>query len=289
MQILLKQLKSGFSLPVFGLGTWGMGGNHSVDTSHDKEDIQAIKRAIEAGITHIDTAESYAAGHTEELVAEAIQGYERSQLFIASKVKPEHFAYDQVLKAAENSLRRLQTDYIDLYYLHHPNPPGTSVGETMKAMDRLKEEGLIRNIAVSNHTTKQFEKAQAVTRNKIVANQLHLNLMYREPERKGLVDYCQTHDVLLVAWRPIQKGILTHPDNELLEQLCKKYHKTASQIAINWLISQKNIVTLSKMSTQEHLEENLGALDFVLSEEDIIRLDKEFPNQQDISDAVPLV
>lgn len=275
-------------MPVFGFGTWRMGGNHDIDTTHDTEDIQALRQAIDAGITHIDTAESYASGHAEELVGEAIHGYDRSKLFIASKVKADHFHYDDVLRAAENSLKRLQTDYFDLYYLHHPNPE-VSIEETMKAMDILKEEGFVKNIAVSNFTIERFERAQAATSHKIVANQLHLNLIFREAERKGLVEYCQTHDVMFVAWRPIQKGLLTHTDNPLFEQICKKYNKTPSQIAINWLLSQKNVVTLSKMGSLQHMEENLGAVGWEMDKEDIARLDKDFPDQQDISDAVPLI
>src|SRR3989344_7065137 len=121
MNIPVKTLKSGFSMPVFGFGTWQMGGRHERDPQNDDEaDVRAIKVAIDAGITHIDTAESYSAGHAEELVAEAIKGYDRSKLFIVSKVKPEHLAPDDLLAACENSLKRLQTDYLDLYLLHHP-------------------------------------------------------------------------------------------------------------------------------------------------------------------------
>src|SRR5690348_11499138 len=175
MIIPTKQLKNGFTMPVFGLGTWEMGGRLDKDTTHDSDDIQAIRQAIDVGISHIDTAEKYAAGHAEELVGEAIQGYDRAKLFIASKVRPENFKYDDVLKAVENSLKRLKTEYLNLCYLHSPNDE-VSIEETMKAMDTLQEEGLVKNIAVSNFTIERFEQAQSVTSNKIVANQLHLNL-----------------------------------------------------------------------------------------------------------------
>lgn len=289
MQIPIKTLQNGFSMPVFGFGTWEIGGMMETDPQNDDlADIAAIRRAIDAGITHIDTAEKYANGHSEELVGQAIKNYDRSKLFIASKVGQVHFRYDSVLEAAKNSLKRLQTDYLDLYYLHGPNPD-VPIAETMKALDELQDEGLVKNIAVSNFTIKRFEEAQAASRHKIVANQLHLNLMYREPERKGLVKYCQDNDVMLVAWRPVQKGILSIAHNGVLDGVCQKYGKTPSQIALNWLISQKNIVTLSKMASKEHLEENLGALDFTMSVEDIALLDKEFPGQQGVSDAVPLI
>ncbi|SRR5260221_8061901 len=288
MTIPVKRLLNGFEMPIFGLGTWQMGGrkNHNLQ-NNDEADILAIRQAIKEGITHIDSAESYANGYTEELVGRAIQGYARSSLFIASKVKPENLHYNDVLTAAMKSLKRLQVEYLDLYYIHQPNPE-IDIKETMQAMDYLKAQGYIKNIAVSNFTQSRLEEAQAATQNTIVANQLHFNLIYREPERKGLVEYCQSHDIMLVAWRPLQKGLILQ-GNTLLQDICTKYDKTPSQIAINWLISQKNVVTLSKMGSQEHLEENLGALGWEMTKDDREKLDKEFPGQQDISDSVPLL
>lgn len=275
-------------MPVFGLGTWMMGGAMQKDTTNDEVDVQAIKQAIEAGITHIDTAEKYAQGHAEELVGKAIKGYDRKKLFLVTKIGEDHLHYHDVFTSLNNSLERLQTDYVDIYMIHGPSLT-IPIEETVQALDELVAKGLVKNIAVSNFTVERFQKAQQVSKNKIVAGQYHLNLKYREAERRGILDYCQTNDVMFIAWRPIQKGVLVAEHSELMEKLCKKYEKTSSQIAINWLISQKNIVTLSKMSSQQHLEENLGAVGWTIDEEDIVRLDKEFPNQQDISDAVPLI
>ncbi len=289
MTIPTKKLKSGFEMPVFGLGTWQMGGRFERNLENDDEaDIQAIKNAINAGITHIDTAEAYADGHSEKLIAKAIEGFDRKSLFIVSKVKWQNLGYDQIIQAAKASLKRLQTDYLDLYLIHAPSKDGTPIEESMKAMDYLVETGLVRNIGVSNFSIERFKEAQSHTKNKLVANQLHLNLIYREAERRGLVDYCIENDVMFIAWRPVEKGLLTSSNNPLMEEMCKKYTKTAPQIAINWLISQPNIVTLSKMTTPKHLQENLGALGWRLEQEDMDRLDKEFPGQQDISNAVPL-
>ena len=290
MNIPVKTLKSGFSMPVFGFGTWQMGGRHERDPQNDDQaDIAAIKAAIEAGITHIDTAESYSAGHAEELVAQAIKGYDRSKLFIVSKAHQEHLRHDDLLVACENSLKRLQIDYLDLYLLHAPSLQ-VPIKETMAAMDKLKADGRIKNIGISNFSIKRTKEAVTATQNQIVANQLHLNLMYREPERDGLVEYCQQNDMLFIAWRPVQKGALTQPGHyPILDEMCAKYQKTPSQIAINGLISQENIITLAKSTNLEHLEENLGALGWQMDKNDMERLDKEFPDQKDISDAVPLL
>jgi diketogulonate reductase-like aldo/keto reductase len=288
MDIPTKKLKSGFEMPIYGLGTWKMGGTKIYDPNNDDQaDIQAIKTAIENGITHIDTAENYAEGYTETLVGKAIKDYERSKLFLVSKVAPEHLQYEDVINALKASLKRLQTNYLDLYLIHAPNPD-IPLKETMRAMDTLLEEGLIKNIGICNFTIAEFEEAQSYTKNKIVINQLHLNLKYREAERKGLLEYCQKNDVLFVAWRPLQKGILIEGTENIVNELAQKYQKTPAQIALNWLISQPNVVTLSKTRDVEHLKDNLGALNWIMDTEDIERLDKEYPNQEDISDAVPL-
>ena len=288
MTIPVKTLKSGFSIPVFGFGTWRIGGDVNRDPlNDDRGQIKAIIRALENGITHIDTAERYAAGHAEELVGQAIKNYQRKKLFIVSKVWPNHLTFDGVLASAAQSLKRLKTDYLDLYLIHKPNPL-IPISETIRAMDKLKAEGLIRNIGVSNFSVTSLIAAQAVSRNKIVANQAHYNLIYREPEAAGLLDYCQKNDVFLVAWRPVEKGILSQKGNRNLDGLFIKNKKSPSQIAISWLVSQKNVVTLAKMVDQNHLRENLGALHWQMDNKDVEILRRDFPGQKSVSDAVPL-
>ena len=121
MSMEYKTLYDGTKIPALGLGTWQIGGRNVPDYSKDSENITAMKNALELGYTLIDTAEMYGAGHTEELIATAIEGYNRDKLFIVSKVMPEHLSYEGVIKAAEGSLRRLKTDYLDLYLIHFPN------------------------------------------------------------------------------------------------------------------------------------------------------------------------
>lgn len=275
-------------MPVFGLGTWQMGGMFDKNPSNDDErDIFAIRRAMDAGVTHIDTAEIYAAGRSEELVGRAIEGYERKKLFIASKVHRTHCSYSSLIGSCKASLKRLGTEYLDLYMIHSFGE-GVVLPETMRAMDFLVREGLIRNIGVSNFTKERLAEAQSLTGNKIAANQVHYNLIFREPERTGLLRFCQDNDVMLVAWRPVQKGALSSPGTPLLDRMCRRYGKTPSQVAINWLISQRNVVTLAKTSSEAHLKENLGSLGWSLSAEDIEALREGFPGQKEVSDAVPL-
>lgn len=287
MQIPAKTLNNGFSMPVFGIGTWMMGGDTERDPDNDDEaDITAIRRAVEAGITHIDTAEMYAAGRAEEMVAEAVDGLDRTALFIVSKVLPENLSYDDVLRAAEGSLKRLRTDYLDLYLVHKPNPVVPMEG-TMRALTRLMDEGLVRNIGVSNFTAQRWADAQALTPHPLVTNQVHYSLYCREPEHAGLLDYCVEHDRLLTAWRPVM-WLDDASDTALLDALCEKYGKTRTQIALNWLISQERVVTIAKMRSPEHLQENLGAVGWTMEADDIERLREGYPEQIDVSDAVPL-
>ncbi|MDB5238172.1 MAG: hypothetical protein JWM46_442 [Candidatus Kaiserbacteria bacterium] len=275
-------------MPSFGIGTWQMGGRLEYNPANDDEaDIRAIQAAIELGVTHFDTAEQYAQGYTEELLGKAILGHDRSKLFIISKVMDINMRYDDVLAACERSLKRVGTDHFDMYLLHR-YVPDVPMEETMRAMDKLMAEGLIRNIGVANYGVEAFKKAQAATANKIVYDQVHYNLEVRAPERTGLLEYCQHNDVLLAAWRPVQKGALLVNPPAILLEMAKKYDKTPAQIAINWLLSQENVVTLAKTSNLEHLKENLGAIGWQMSTDDIERLRSDYPGQQDSSAAVPL-
>jgi len=275
-----KKLIDDVELPVLGLGTWKMGGDaNNVDTRKDDQCIDAIKRAIEMGYTHIDTAEIYAKGHAEELVAEAIKDVDRKNIFITTKVWATNLGYEDVMAAAKKSLNRLQTDYIDLYLVHKPNP-GIPIEETMKAMDKLVEEGLIKYIGVSNFSVEQMEEAQKHTKNKIVANQIEYNLAVRDEGKytknmeSETIPYCTKNNITVIAWRPLALGKLSQATNNMVNELSEKYKKTQSQIAINWLISKENVVTIVKSTNIDHLKEDIDSVDWEMDKEDIRKLDK---------------
>ena len=287
MSIGEKELKCGFKMPVFGIGTWMLGGDSKRDPANDGQaDIAALICGMEHGFKHIDTAEMYAGGFAEEITGQAIKGHSRGNLFITSKVWSDDLSYDGVLRAAENSLKRLGTDYLDLYLIHKPNDQ-FPLSKTMKAFDRLMDEGLIKNTGVSNFSVERFKRAQQLFEHKIVVNQVHYNLVVREPENE-LLEFCWKNDVMLVAWRPLAKGAIIDVDYPFFDELCEKYHKSRAQIALNWLLSQDNVVTVSTMRSVSHLEENLAALNWNMSDEDIEALRREFPGQEKISPVVPL-
>ena len=150
--------RSKVEISALGLGTWGIGGFSSRHLGGDEDAVQALRLGLELGMRFIDTAEVYASGHSEEIVARAV-GDERETVFIATKVSAENLSYDRVLRACESSLRRLKTNYIDLYQVHWPNPR-IPISETMKAMEKLVAEGKVRNVGVSNFSVQQTREAQ---------------------------------------------------------------------------------------------------------------------------------
>jgi diketogulonate reductase-like aldo/keto reductase len=273
-----KELSNGFRIPVVGIGTWGMGGLRQKDTTNDRQDTAAIRAAINLGYTHIDTAEMYGNGHTEELVGEAVKDFDRKKLFLTSKVLSQHLGYEDLILAAKRSIQKLQTRYLDLYLIHAFNPK-IPIKETMEALDHLIDKGFVRFIGVSNFSVEQMKTAQKHTSNRIVANELQYNIIcrnrgrYTENIEKEIIPYCQENDIIVIAWEPLAHGALAKPGFALLDELRVKYGKTQAQIAINWLISKKGVVTIAKSSKLEHLKENLGAIGWKMSEEDTQRLD----------------
>ena len=260
-------------VPVIGMGTWEIGGGISRDTAGDNEGIQAIRKAIGLGMTLIDTAEMYAAGHAEELVGEAIKPFHREQLFIVSKVAPMNLHYSDVIKAAERSLKRLQTDWLDLYLIHHPNPQ-VPLKETIAAMENLVEQNLVRFIGVSNFDVSQMEEVRShLSKNNIVVNQVEYSLLDRGVER-DVLPYCTQHQMTVMAHRPLARGVLSR--NKFLEEIGKRYDKTAAQVALNWLIAQEKVIAIPKAVNLDHLEQNAGAAGWELSEEDMEHISSHF-------------
>jgi diketogulonate reductase-like aldo/keto reductase len=295
IQIPSKSLNNGFAIPAIGLGTYGIGGNINRDNKNDdKRDILIIERAIEEGVFHIDTAELYAETYTECLVGKAIQKFSREKLFITSKVQRSHLNFDGIKKAVKGSLQRLGTDYLDLYLLHR-YPEEGRLEECILAMNDLVKDGLIKNLGISNFNLEHTQLARSISTYPIVATQVHYNLQFRESETTGLLDYCQKNDIILIAYRPINQALFnktglnfTKPGIKLLDLLCEKYHKTQTQIAINWLVNQKNVVTIFKTSQYAHLKENIESIGWSLDSSDMELLREHFPDQRDISDNQPL-
>lgn len=261
-------------LPALGMGTYGFGGGLSRDTSNDRRDIEALQYAIELGTTHIDTSEMYADGHSEELIGQAIRGFDRQRLFIATKVFQSGLTFNAVIDGCRGSLRRLGTDYVDLYLIHWPDLK-VPLSETIKAMDELVRQGSTRFIGVSNFPIDLLKQAQELSHNPILTDQVEYSLLVRDPEN-DLLPYCQKNGIFLTAYRPIGRGKIRAGVNQVLDDVAKEHNRTAIQVALNYLICQENVLAIPKAAQRHHLEENLGSIGWRLDQEDIRGLQQAF-------------
>lgn len=219
------------TLPKIGFGTWKIGGDSSADPTIDSASMTALRSALEIGYTHFDTAEMYADGHAEELLGKAVRSSQvkREALFVTSKVTPSHLQYDQVLHSCENSLRRLQMDYIDLYLIHWPSA-GMKLEDTFHALNKLVRDEKIRHIGVSNFNLKLLQQAQELSETPIITNQAPYSLSDRSYIKNGILEYCQENDIFLTAYSPIDEGGLR--SNKILETIAKTHGVTIYQIAL---------------------------------------------------------
>jgi diketogulonate reductase-like aldo/keto reductase len=259
-----------------------MGGKHFADHSKDAEAITSIRTAIDLGMTHIDTAAYYGAGHTEELVGKAIAPYNQEDLFLTTKVYKNNLNYKGVLHSIKNSLERLGVKYVDLYLVHWPSST-VPLKETIKALEQCIDEGYTRFIGVSNFSVNLLQEAQSYLKKyTLVADQVYYNLTrIQRPYFSGLSvselhSYSLEKDILLIAWSPLEEGKLAKPGFSVLDEIAVKYGKTQAQVSLNWLISQKNIIAIPKASSIEHIKENIGALSWKLSGADSRRLQESF-------------
>jgi diketogulonate reductase-like aldo/keto reductase len=270
-----REIAPGEEIPVIGLGTWGMGGRQIEDHTWDEENIQAIRMAIELGMTHIDTAEHYGAGHAEELVGEAITIYDRDELFITSKVWRTNLHYNNLIQSMKKSLSRLRLNYVDLYLIHWPNP-SIPLEETMNALEYCVDKGYTRYIGVSNFSEELMREAQGyLKRHQLVANQVEYSLTDQKP-KMNVLPYVQAHNMILISYSPLARGQLAKPGNKVLDNLAKKYEKSRVQVALNWLIRQENVVAIPKSSNPVHLLDIVGATDWEMMAEDSFNLADSF-------------
>jgi len=270
-----REIAKGVRIPVLGLGTWGMGGKETADNSRDEETVTAIRMALELGMTHIDTAEYYGAGHTEELVGEAIHDREREKLFITSKVWHNHLHRDDLLRSIKASLKRLGVDAVDLYLIHWPNPE-VPLQETMEAMEECVKQGYTRFIGVSNFSSQLMEEAQGYLKEaKLVANQVQFSLIDQKP-RMELLPTCRKMGISLVAYRPLERGVILQSVNRVMDEIAEARGKTRVQVALNWLIAQDGVFTVPKSTNPVHLMEFMGALGWRLTNEEWRRLSSAY-------------
>jgi diketogulonate reductase-like aldo/keto reductase len=261
-------LPSGEPIPVLGLGTWKL----AEDLAHRMDEILALRVGLDLGMTLIDTAEMYAHGGAEALVGEAISG-RRREVFLVTKVLPSHATRSGTIAAREASLRRLRTDWIDLYLLHWRGP--TPLPETLTAFDELVRSGKIRYWGVSNFDVPDLLELLGLPGGvAVAANQVLYNLQRRSIEY-SLLPFCQDRRIPIMAYSPIERGrLVTHP---VVRSIALMHDATPAQVALAWVLRHDGVNTIPKAGTPLHVRDNRGALEIELTVEDLAALDRAFP------------
>lgn len=292
--------KSGIAITPIIVGTWQAGKRGWVGIE-DEEVIRALKAAFEAGITTFDTAEAYGEGYSEQIVAKALSDV-REQVVYATKVFANHMKYDQVLEACDRSLKHLDTEYIDLYQIHWPsgsfNNEVVPIGETMEALNKLKDQGKIRAIGVSNFSGTQL--AEASQHGRIDSLQPPYNLFWRGVETDAM-PYCVENNIAILAYSPLAQGLLTgrfgadhqfqagdiRAKNKLfkgqnyeraqaalerLRPIAERHHCTLAQLALAWLIAQPQTHAIAGARNSDQALQNAKAADVQLSADDLAEI-----------------
>jgi diketogulonate reductase-like aldo/keto reductase len=253
--------KTGEKIPVLGMGTWRIGDATGEERA---DEVRAIRKGVELGMSMIDTAEMYGNGRAESLVGQAVKDI-RDDVFIATKASPENFHYDDLIAACDASIRRLGVKHIDLYQLHWPSHT-TPIEETMKAMEELVSQGKIRYIGVSNFSVSQTTKArEALPRSELASNQVQYSLTHREIEAQ-ILPFCSKEKITVIAYSPLNVGRIA--TSKIPHDLLEKYGMTPAQIMLNWVTYNEAVVAIPKTTNIKHVEEDAGALDIRLSADD---------------------
>jgi diketogulonate reductase-like aldo/keto reductase len=257
----------GVTIPKIGFGTWRIGGDSYADPKLDPVSLTALRTALEVGYTHFDTAEGYAAGHSEELVGRAVReaNTQREDLFITTKLSPEHLQYEQVFTSCENSLRRLSMEYVDLYLIHWPRI-GMKLEETFRALNKLVQDGKVRHLGVSNFNLKLLKQSQSFSETSIFTDQVPYRLPDKSYVKNGVLEYCQQNDILVTAYSPVKFRNL--PVNQTLRTIAEAHSATPFQIALAWLVAQPRVITIPMSLNPGHIEENFAAGDIELTKEE---------------------
>ena len=266
----LRELgRTGEKIPVVGLGTWAIGNSSG---EQRREEIKAIQRGIELGMKLIDTAEIYGHGRSESLVGDAIRDC-RDDVFLATKVAPENFAHDDVIRSCETSIQRLGVKFIDLYQLHWPNPR-VPIQETMRAMEELVATGKTRYVGVSNFSVEQTAQAQeSLPRSELVSNQVRYSITSRSIETE-LLPFCRKEKITVIAYSPLDTGNM--PISRIPKDMLAKYEMTPAQLMLNWVTYQDPVITIPKAGRVSHVEENARSVDTRISQADYDALAKKF-------------
>ena len=270
MTIRTVTLPNGETVPSLGIGTWNM----AERPKNRADEIAALQAAVDLGMTVIDTAEMYGNGAAEQLVAEAL-GTRRREIFLVSKVMPQNASRRGTVAACEASLRRLNTDRLDLYLLHWRG--SVPLEDTLEAFDALHQQGKIRHWGVSNFDVDDMEELASLrpgAASQAAANQILYNLKRRGVEF-ALLPWCRARGIPVMAYSPLEQGALLK--QKTLKAIGDRLQASAAQVALAWVLRQEGVLAIPKAGSVEHVQENRRAHDLQLSPEDLKELDAAFP------------
>ena len=255
---------------VIGQGTW------NIEKDRRPTALAALRRGLDLGLTHIDTAEMYGAGAAEKLVAEAIAG-RRDQVFLVSKVLPDNASRTGTIAACERSLKRLETDRLDCYLLHWPGEH--PLEDTLEAFEQLRRDGKIRSWGVSNFDVAELEAVWKLAGARLACNQVLYHLQERAIEH-AVIPWCEQHGVAVVAYSPFGSGAFPGPRSaggRVLTAIAEAHAATARQVALAFIVQSRPLFTSPKAARPEHVEENAGAGNLRLTAAEIARIERAFP------------
>jgi diketogulonate reductase-like aldo/keto reductase len=252
-------LNNGLNIPQVGLGVW--------QAAEGAEVENAVQSALESGYRLIDTAAIYG---NEKGVGKAMKtsGVPREEIFLTTKLWNAHHEYDAALRAFDESLQKLDTDYVDLYLIHWPLPMEGKFTQAWKALEKIYADGRARSIGVSNFKPAHLDTLLVESEIVPAVNQIELHPMLTQRETR---DYCAPHNIIIESYSPIMRGgeIL---ENELISGLAQKYSKTPAQIVLRWHV-QNGFIVIPKSVNAERIKENIDLFDFELTEDDVQQID----------------
>jgi diketogulonate reductase-like aldo/keto reductase len=258
-------------VPMIGQGTWKM------DSDDRASCIRALRAGLDAGLTHIDTAEMYGNGRVEHLIGEAIAG-RRDEVFLVSKVLPHNALAKSATRSCEASLRYLHTDHLDCYLLHWM--PSHPLEQAVTELERLQQSGKIRSWGVSNFDADEMKEVlRLVDPSRVVCNQVLYHVQERAIEH-AVLPFCEEHGIALVAYSPYGSGSFPRPESaggKVLAEIAARHDATPRQVALSFLLRSPSVFVIPKASTPEHALENAAAAKVELSSEDLQAIDAAFP------------
>jgi diketogulonate reductase-like aldo/keto reductase len=248
------KMNDGNKIPVLGLGTWQLTGENCRNV---------VREALELNYRHIDTAEIY---ENQSGIGKGMKNFERSKIFLTSKVWMNHLRYEDVITACNRSLKELNTSYLDLYLIHWPNRE-VPLEETFEALKELVDDGKTKSVGVSNFAINLLKEALDVAEIPITVDQVEFHpYLYR----KDLLEFCNKNRIVLTAYSPLGRGILFQ--DETIKEIADKHRKTPAQICLRWGL-QKGVVVIPKSGSEKHLKENFAIFDWNISQDDMKRID----------------